>query len=164
MKEPIYLTGFMGVGKTTVGGVLAEKLGRKLIDLDQYIEKKDGREIPAIFQESGEEAFRLLELDAVRELRTEPHVIATGGGVVETSDVRMEMKTSGTVIFLEAPFDTLFQRIEGDETRPLTKEGQTALKERYERRLPLYQEADVIISTENRTPRETADEIIRFIR
>jgi shikimate dehydrogenase len=126
------LVGMPGCGKTRIGKRLAEKLGRVFIDTDAEIEKKAGRPIPEIFAADGEEAFRRLESEAVREAgKRSGAVIATGGGAVTRPENYRPLKQNGTVFFIERPLSLL--EVSG---RPLSLAG--GVEDMYARRLPLY--------------------------
>lgn len=158
---PIYLCGFMGCGKTTVGLVLAKKTGKQYLDLDDYIEKKEGMKIPEIFEKKGESYFRKLETKALKELGNINAVVATGGGAL-LSDVNSETaKNAGVVAFIDVPFDVCYERIKDDENRPIafnsTKEQ---LQERFDYRRPLYLKNSHFSVDGNGTPNTIALRII----
>ena len=130
----IYLTGFMGAGKTTVGRALASMLDWTFYDLDREIERIAKRSIPELFQ-SGENAFRATETEQLLSLLPENAVIATGGGCfIENSDW---MLNHGKVIYLHVPFMELVQRVGGDPNRPLWKNA----AELFEQRQNTYRKA-----------------------
>ena len=118
----VYLTGFMGAGKTTVGEALAEILGRPLVDLDAKIEAQEGETIAEIFLDKGETHFRQLESAALRSLDDRvAAVVATGGGVLSTPGNREWMVAHGTTVWLDVPFEVVLERLGAAdvETRPL---------------------------------------------
>lgn len=140
MQESICLIGFMGSGKTTVGRELAKKLGYEWLDLDVYIEEKAGMRIAQLFKEKGEAYFRSLEAACLKEvLSQKQHVISTGGGVIVTPE-NVECLKKQQTFFLDYSIETLYQRIKGDETRPLVS-GFDELKARLEGRKPFYEAA-----------------------
>lgn len=158
----ICLIGFMGSGKTTIGKALGNELHMKWIDLDQYIEEKEKRIISMIFKENGEAYFRVLEHDYLKALIHEEGIISTGGGIITTPENRQLLQKTIT-IYLEYPFETLYQRIEGDETRPLAT-SYNELKERFETRLSLYESASqVTIKCQDKSINEVVQEIITYI-
>lgn len=138
-NKPIFLCGFMGCGKSTVGRLLAKKMGVKCVDLDKYIEEKEGMSIPEIFDKKGEEYFRKAETKALAEFKDIGGIVATGGGTLLSEGNGKVAKDSGMVVFIDTFFNTCYERIKGDPNRPIaynsTKEQ---LKERYDRRRPLY--------------------------
>lgn len=135
----IYLCGFMGCGKTTVGKILAKKLGKKLVDLDWYIEDKEQMKIPEIFEKKGEPYFRQRESQALAELKSEGAIVATGGGALLSEGNGSIAMNSGLVIYIDTPFKDCYNRIKGDKNRPIAYNStMEQLKDRYYQRRPLY--------------------------
>ncbi|WP_332632344.1 shikimate kinase [Halalkalibacter flavus] len=148
MSHHYYITGFMGSGKTTIGQALAEKIGYRVIDTDQWIESKEHMSISEIFEKKGEAYFRELETQALKEIRGERTIITTGGGIVKKDRNREIMSSQGKVIYLQADLDELLRRLEGDETRPLLQQQEKdKVQKLYESRLDLYEQADIIVNT-----------------
>lgn len=147
----IFLVGLMGAGKTTVGKLLAKRLDKPFYDCDHEIQKRTGVNIPVIFEIEGETGFRQRESAMLKELaRLDDIVLATGGGAVLSKDNRDLLHRSGTVIYLRATVNDLWQRTRHDKNRPLlqTEEPLAKLNELYTQRDPLYQEvADIVIET-----------------
>jgi shikimate kinase len=145
----IFLVGLMGAGKTTVGRVLARRLGLPFVDSDQEIEARTGVSIPTIFEIEGEEGFRQREAQVIEELtQREALVLATGGGVVLDPANRAHLKAGGWVVYIDVPPEALYERIRNDRNRPLIQvENPLArLQELYAQRAPLYREvADFIV-------------------
>ena len=141
----------MGAGKSTVGKVLAKKLGRRFLDADHIIEDRCGVKIPVIFEMEGEEGFRKREAQVIRELTSEEDIVlATGGGAVLLPENRDALKNRGTVIYLHANPIELWHRTKGGEGRPLLRNGDAKkiLENLYTVRDPLYREiADHVIET-----------------
>ncbi len=154
----IFLTGFMGSGKTSVGRRLAERLGRVFVDLDERVYARSGASIREIFACAGERAFRVLEGDVLREtaLAGQEAVVATGGGTPVDPANRAVMKACGTIVYLEAEFATLKGRIPDDPERPLW--GESA-QELLQSRLASYRDADIVIATDNLTVAEVVDAV-----
>ncbi|TMW73776.1 shikimate kinase [Alteribacter natronophilus] len=150
----IYLTGFMGAGKTTAGKLLAKKTGLGFVDLDEFIVRQTGQAIPEIFKQTGEKGFRELETETLKSLKGKQAVVSTGGGAVETPDNLIFMKESGYTVFLDAPFEVLYERIRLDPNRPLVSLDQAELEKRYEKRREAYETADLTIQTKGLSPRE----------
>ena len=137
----IVLFGFMGCGKSTIGKELGRKTGRKTIDLDEYIEKREGKKISEIFALAGEETFRQMESFYSKELsQKEGMILCCGGGTVLKEENRQILEEKGQMVFLDASFSVCYERIK-DSNRPLvkskTKEELYAL---YKERNPQYLE------------------------
>lgn len=144
----IFLTGFMGSGKTTIGEKLAGELQYPLVDTDQFIEQREGTTIKELFKEYGEAYFRELETKALMNLTGDNLVVTTGGGMVIKSENRKLMKEKGTVFFLDCSLDEILKRTAGDMTRPLLNERpRHEVEQLLNERLPYYREADYIIDT-----------------
>ncbi|MEN9863937.1 MAG: hypothetical protein RL551_735 [Pseudomonadota bacterium] len=141
----------MGAGKSTVGKLLAKKLGRRFLDADHVIEDRCGVKIPVIFEMEGEDGFRKREAQAIKDITAEHDVIlATGGGAVLLPENRQFLSERGTVIYLHANPMELWHRTKGGEGRPLLKNGDAKkiLENLYAIRDPLYREiADYVIET-----------------
>ena len=157
----IALTGYMGAGKTTVGGIVADALGCAFIDLDDVIVKKDGKGIPEIFAQDGEEAFRKMEADClaktIKKYSSSTVVLALGGGTVTCPGAPELLQKNTVCIWLKASIETLAERAAGSE-RPLADEH---FAERYQAREPLYEAAaHIILDTDGVSSEEIADEII----
>ena len=166
-ERNIVLTGFMGSGKTSVGKLIAEKTGRAFIDTDDLIEQRAGKSIPRIFAEEGESAFRNLETEAVqRAAQTHARVIATGGGAVMRPQNRKALRKTGEIVFLDAPIEVIFQRIQNDGSRPLLEADNPLMKARalLEKRRPVYLQADMTVDTQRLTIEQTADKIVQALQ
>ncbi len=162
--QRIVLTGFMGSGKSTVGPLVAERLGWRFLDVDSVIEAEAGAPITEIFARYGEAAFRDREHATIARLASEPRlVLALGGGAIERSDTRdLLLNGPGTLlIHLEVTLATTLIRCGGTEaTRPVLAD-QANLARRFERRMPLYRMAHVTIAADAITPAEVADAVVR---
>lgn len=147
MKTRIFLLGFMGSGKTTLGRHLARFLKLSFIDTDDEIEIFAGKTIAAIFEEKGEHCFRKLEEIALKKIikSNDNSVIATGGGIILSEQNRKLMRSAGLRIFLYAPLEVIWQRIGKTTHRPLLKA--TNLATIYEQRMPYYMESDLVLDT-----------------
>ncbi|WP_297890063.1 shikimate kinase [Sulfurihydrogenibium sp.] len=157
----IYLVGFMGSGKSTVGKILAEKTGRKFIDIDKLIEEKEGRKIKDIFEKEGESHFRQLEKKQLEELlNTENYVISTGGGLGANPENMQKMKENGIVVWLDITLNTVLERCKNDEDRPLLKQPIEKIKQLFEERKKVYGLAPYRINVENKTPMQIVEEIL----
>jgi shikimate kinase len=141
----------MGAGKSTVGKLLAKKLGRRFLDADHVIEERCGVKIPVIFEMEGEDGFRKREAQAIKDITAEQDLIlATGGGAVLLPENRQYLSERGRVIYLHASPIELWHRTKGGEGRPLLRNGDVKkiLENLYAIRDPLYREiADHVIET-----------------
>ena len=159
----IVLTGFMGSGKSTVGPILAERLGWRFVDVDDVIEAEAGFTIAEIFANHGETAFRERERATIARLASgEKLVLALGGGAIESEETRsLLLNTPGTfVVNLEVELQTTLDRCGGTEsTRPVLADHAN-LKARYERRLPLYRMAHITACADILNPEEVAKMIL----
>ncbi|MBS1787330.1 MAG: shikimate kinase [Acidobacteria bacterium] len=161
-RSAIFLVGFMASGKTTVGAALAAKLDRRFIDLDELIVAKAGCSIAELIAREGEEQFRQLETETLREAAMgETAIIAPGGGAITRDENREVMKQFGLTVWIDAPFALCWQRIKQDAVvRPLAA-TESAARERYEQRLPLYQQASVRIPiAQSQSPNDIAETIL----
>ena len=155
----IVLVGFMGAGKTTVGHLIAERLGLPFTDSDEAIEQRAGRSIPQIFAEDGEPAFRALEHQVIAELLDGPAlVLALGGGAAEHPGTRDRLARA-QVVYLQVGYEQAMQRVGGDAGRPLLARPDLAAT--YQRRLPRYAEiATLTVSTDGRHPESISEDIL----
>ncbi len=144
----VFLTGFMGAGKTTIGQALSVDLSLSLFDTDDLIEKALNKTINQIFAEEGELAFRNYEERILEKVSGKSVIITTGGGVVTRQSNRQTMKQNGIVIYLHSDPMTILERLKNDESRPLLKSNnQEQVIELFEARLPYYLEADYVVNT-----------------
>ncbi|MDR0918950.1 MAG: shikimate kinase [Oscillospiraceae bacterium] len=143
MKKNIYLTGFMGCGKTTIGNYLSKKIGRDFLDLDNFIVQKENRSIENIFETDGEEYFRKAETDYLKEISTlstkRDRVIGLGGGTILSDKNAGICKKNGVIIFLELSFEQSYERIKYSRRPLVMNNSKAALEEIYNKRLPVYQ-------------------------
>jgi shikimate kinase len=152
----IYLTGFMGAGKTMVGRVLAQKLGCEFVDLDYQIEHTSGESIESIFETRGESEFRKRESEILRSINKDPAIISTGGGCfIYNSEW---MLNNGKVVYLKVPFDTLVTRIGAETSRPLWRNA----KQLYDDRELIYETAHLQVDG-TREVEQVANEIYKIL-
>lgn len=163
-KESIFLIGPMGAGKSTVGRLLANRLGYKFVDSDHNIEDKTGATIPMIFDIEGEVGFRLREKASIDELTQLPEaVLATGGGVILDEENRKNLRSRGFVVYLKSSAEALFHRTRHDKNRPLLQADNPAkvLADILKAREPFYIEvADLVIETETLSAYKVVKQII----
>lgn len=158
----IVLCGMMGSGKTTVARALENIYGFSVVDTDEIIVRRHG-EINAIFRDLGEQAFRDIESQTVKEVSAlDGYVISLGGGVVLRRSNVEELKKNGKIFYLRTRAETVIARVKGDSSRPLL---QGNLEERVHAilkdRSKVYEEAaDVVIDTDDKSPEEIADIIV----
>jgi shikimate kinase len=146
----IYLVGFMGAGKTTIGRALARRLSWPFVDLDHEIEQRAGMSVAELIRARGERAFRAAEHEALERVAEGPRaVIATGGGAFCRAENLELMKRTGTCVWLDPPVEVLFERVErSGRTRPLFGDRETAAALLAARR-PWYEQAHLRIETAN---------------
>lgn len=143
----IALCGFMGAGKTVVGKELAKIMGRKFVDTDEMIEEETGVSIPAIFASRGEEYFRDLEFGICKKAaELKNTVISTGGGAMTFERNVEAIKRGSKVVFLDASFDVICERVGDASSRPLFKDRESAKKLYDERREKYIAAADHVVS------------------
>lgn len=144
----IFLVGMMGAGKTTLGRALAQRLQLEFVDTDKVLVERTGVPVATIFEIEGEDGFRRREADILEELSARNGcVIATGGGAILLEANRLLMRRRGTVVYLRARLDNLWERTRHDGSRPLlaTSDPRATLSELLEKRDPLYRDAAHIV-------------------
>ena len=163
-NDPVFLIGFMGAGKTTVGRLLAEMIGFRFLDLDEMVEASAGKAVQSIFAELGESEFRRLEKEALERIRDAKRtVIALGGGAYISEENRAIIDQIGESVWLDCPLDVCLVRVEGDRSRPLLTSG-IDLGSLYALRRAAYEKASIVVQTEGKTPEEIAREIVESLR
>lgn len=171
-NQRIYLTGFMGSGKSTIGPILANTLGYDFADVDKAIERQVGKTVKEIFQDYGEEYFRKLERALIEDLRTKDHiVISLGGGTIADPVNFPVIRESGILVYLRTAPDQLFKRLQNKTDRPVLVDmagdrlDEDVLRQRiqelYTRREHFYQQADIVIPTDEHRVGITVDEIVK---
>lgn len=164
----IFLIGPMGAGKTSVGRFLAKRLHKHFYDSDEEIEKKTGASLSWIFDLEGLAGYRQREMRVIDEFSNmENIVLSTGGGCVETKEVREYLKERGTVVYMEVSLQTQLRRLEYDKKRPLLQgdNPKEVLIQLWEKREPYYEEiADFIIGTDKRSIRSVCDDILAWVK
>ena len=151
MKKNITLIGMPGVGKSTIGVVLAKVLGYQFLDSDLLIQKQEGRKLHQIISQEGNEGFKIIENRVNASIQAEETVIATGGSVIYCPESMEHLKSIGTVVYLKLSLEPLSKRLGNLKGRGvLLKEGQT-LEDLYRERTPLYEKyADLVIDEEGK--------------
>jgi len=161
---PIFIIGFMGAGKTTVGRELARHLGYRFIDLDEQIVEKIGKSIREIFSELGEAEFRKLESAAIHSCSDlDRSVVALGGGAYVKDENRMLVRAIGKSVWLDCPFETCLERISGDKSRPLLSNVDD-MKVLFDQRRSAYAQADYRVQTSSLSTESLVVEIITLLQ
>jgi len=166
----IYLIGFMGSGKSTVGPLLAKKIKRVFLDTDEWIENETGLKINEIFTKKGEKWFREKESECIAMVsKMTEMVVSVGGGAVLKPENWLKLKCSGIAIYLKCKPETIIKRIEEDKTRPLIAGNPAQKLDRIKKLLierePFYEMADIIIDTSDHdSPEILADRIISRLK
>lgn len=160
----IVLCGFMGAGKTVVGKELAKIMGRKFVDTDEMIERSQGMAIKAIFTVRGEEYFRELEYEECKKISEMKNcVVSTGGGALTFERNVKALKEGGKIVFLDADFETICDRIGDASSRPLFQNKEQALELFNERRAKYLAAADITVDG-NLSARKIALTIAQMFR
>jgi shikimate kinase len=164
--QNIFLIGLMGSGKTTIGQLLAKRLGRPFFDSDHELEARTGVSVATIFEIEGEPAFRAREAQIINELtRLHPIILGTGGGAILNSATREVLHTRGIVIYLHSTPETSFERVRRNRDRPLlmVTDPLARLRQLYEVRHPLYREtAHFVVESYRDRPSAVVAEIVHL--
>ncbi len=164
MNGNIFLIGFMGAGKSTVARKLRDEYGKQLIEMDEKIEEQEGKKISEIFAENGEEYFRKLETDLLTSLENKTDVVVSCGGGAAMRQCNVDaMRRSGTIVYLSAQPETIYDRIKNTHTRPLLEGNMNVayISQLIEKRLPAYlAAADVTIVCDEKSSAQVAEEIM----
>ncbi|MBD8925486.1 MAG: shikimate kinase [[Eubacterium] rectale] len=161
MKDNIVLIGMPGVGKSTVGVILAKMIGYQFTDADLLIQKQEGKLLHEIIAENGTDGFIEIEERVNASIEASHTIIATGGSVVYGKKAMEHLSRIGTVVYLKVPYDTLEKRLEDIKGRGVVlKEGQT-LRTLYDERTPLYEKyADIEISEDGLNVEQTVEKLL----
>ncbi len=174
-KQIIYLTGFMGAGKSTIGPILANTLGWDFYDLDKVIENKYGQKIRDIFEQSGEDFFRRIETEELTTLSKRRRIVVSlGGGTIANENNFLILKNTGRIIYLKASPEIVSARLLHKRDRPSLKVNEredfsreeflSRIKSLYDARKEYYEQADLIIDTDKSSVGRTVDKIADIIR
>ncbi len=164
IKQPVFLCGMMGSGKSTIGKQLGVELGATFKDMDDLIELKMNMSIPEIFEKLGEESFREAEKNLlIEESQRNDGVLALGGGSLQNQNLVDHVKLQGWLIFLDTPLTTLVERLRRSQNRPMIDNTTSGLENRLNRlleeRLPLYSQAHIKIKTDGLSIKEIVTNI-----
>ena len=167
MKKNIYLTGFMGTGKSTVGKQLAKATGKKFIDTDREIEKKFSMSVNSIFDKKGESFFRQEEKKLVEELSKKSNmVISTGGGTIVDSENFEKLKSTGIMICLCTEKEELITRLKRTNKRPYLRGGniEEKINKILAEREEVFNKIKIRVNTTNMTPREVVNKLLSLLK
>ena len=164
----VFLVGFMGAGKSSVGRALSVRLGWDFEDLDERIQAREGRNIGQIFRESGEAEFRRAEADALRELvgelRDSPRVVGLGGGAfVQPENAALLAQMQAPIVFLDASVDELFRRCEQEKVERPLRQDQKRFRDLYEARRPHYTIGTQRVETTGKSVDAVAAEVAQLL-
>ena len=163
MTTRIFLVGFMGAGKTTIGRLLADKLNWSFVDLDAEVERSEGASVAEIFASRGEDWFRSAESECLKVVSApRRRVVSLGGGTYVNPRNRALVDSLGLSVYLEAPLDVLLERIGRSTHRPLASD-KGRLERLFEERLSAYRMAGATIETAHRSPGEIVLEIMEVV-
>ena len=160
----VALIGFMGSGKTTVGRLVAARLGYAFLDLDERIQARRGLSVQQIFQSAGEEAFRELESFALRELGSRRRVVVAAGGGAPVREANRWFFRESRTFYLEISFAEFLRRTASSPNRPLRGRPEAELQALFDGRLPVYRELGDTVVSEGRVPAQVAAEILERLR
>ncbi len=174
-KKLVYLAGFMGSGKSTIGPILANTLGFEYVDVDKMIEQQAGKRITEIFDEVGEQGFRSIEKRALQDVADRDNtVIALGGGTIANEENFRLIHESGIIVYLQLSPEEILKRVRHKTDRPMLKdehgevlseaEMQKRIEELLRRRHQFYARADVVVPTDRQRVGNTIDEIVHKLR
>ncbi|MBI4480708.1 MAG: shikimate kinase [Acidobacteria bacterium] len=164
-SRTLFLVGFMGCGKTTVGKLLAQRMAWKFVDLDLLIEEAEGTTVAEIFARAGEPAFRRREQELLRRILLETpqaggRVVALGGGTfAQPANLELLQRAQAVTIWLECPVEQLLMRCALMSNRPLFRD-EASFRKLYEERLPFYRQANFTVQTGPADPREVVRQIL----
>ncbi len=162
-RGSLFITGFMGAGKTTIARYLSSRMGLPWMDIDSHIQKQENCTIAELFRKQGEDRFRHLERQAVANIK-QPHIVSLGGGAFLQSGIREIISQSGISIFLDVPFELLWTRVSGQKKRPLVQ-SYGELKLLYQKRYFYYLLSDFTCHIDALSfPVHTVNHILNFTR
>jgi shikimate kinase len=175
IRKLIYLAGFMGSGKSTIGPILANTLGYTFVDVDRQIEQETGKSVASIFKEDGESGFRAIEHTILERVSgMDEIVVSLGGGTVAHEDNFRLIRSGGVMVYLQLSPEEAMRRMKHKTDRPLLqdKEGNPLPEQVMEQRIrellvareKFYNRADIIVPTELQNVGRTVDEIVKKLR
>jgi shikimate kinase len=176
VKKIIFLVGFMGSGKSTIGPILANTIGYNFVDLDIAIELLEGKRINEIFSEHGEQYFRSIERKVLEEIAAsaDKTIISLGGGTLANEAALAYVKSTGIVVYLKVNEDQIYKRLHAKGDRPMLRDDNGTLlngaplmakiRTLLDRRTPFYERADIIMHTDDKKIGMTIDELTKQLR
>lgn len=164
----VFLTGYMGAGKSTIGRKLAFRMKYRFTDTDKALEKKFKKNMSRIFAEDGESVFRKEEEALIEKLARRHHyIVSVGGGTLTRTETFYTAQRAGLLVYLKAPVELLFERaIFSQKDRPLLNDpdAEQEFKSRFKKREPYYVRSDVTVETADRTTEEVVEEIVAWLK
>lgn len=168
LPQRIFLTGFMGAGKSTIGKILAKRIGFRFYDTDQLVVKGFKKPASRIFEENGESAFRKAEILVLQELlRRTRVVVSTGGGTLVRDEPFQLVRNTGLLVYLRAPVADLYERVifsPKDRPQVDVPEEEAVFHAYFEERRHYYEQADLTVDTSNRKPEDVVRDILQGLR
>lgn len=159
----LYLVGFMGAGKTTVGAAAAERLHRPFIDLDEWIARQAGVDIPMLFSREGEKGFRRREREALLAMENQEALVATGGGILTYEGNQKIMEKGGVIVCLNRPIQVILDELDV-ACRPMAAGGREQTLTLFEKRRPLYAQSTRYQIANHGEPEEAVEAVILVAR
>jgi shikimate kinase len=165
-NDSIVLIGMAGVGKSTVGALVARALQYDFTDVDEYIWQKDGKTVQQVIDEGGDQALLKLEKERVLELNLKRRVLAPGGSIIYHPDLMDYLKKNTTLVYLEDCYENIEARVKGDmHTRGIVGLKTRSLKQIYNERQPLYRQyADITIPCDSKSWEQIAEEVLKLLK
>jgi shikimate kinase len=175
-KRIIFLIGFMGSGKSTIGPILANTMGYSFVDLDAAIELREGKKINEIFSEHGEQFFRSIERTLLEEIASsaDKTIISLGGGTIANDDALRYVKATGIVVYLKITEEHIYKRLHTKGDRPMLRDDNgnllngeplmAKIRSLLDKRTPYYDQADIIMHTDDKKIGMTIDELTKQLR
>ena len=176
IKRIIFLVGFMGSGKSTIGPILANTIGYNFVDLDIAIEHREAKKINEIFSENGEQYFRSIERTLLEEIAAsaDKTIISLGGGTLANEEILAYVKSTGIVVYLKVNEDQIYKRLHAKGDRPMLRDENgnllngeplmVKIRTLLERRSPYYERADIIMHTDDKKIGMTIDDLTKQLR
>lgn len=164
MRDNLVLIGMPGAGKSTIGVLLAKRLGFDFLDTDILIQNQEGKTLQEIVDSQGSVRFRQIEEQVLSGLRARRSVIATGGSAVYSTKAMLNLGVNGSIVYLDCPLPVVEQRVNNHDTRGLAREPGQTLEDLFRERVPLYRKyADITINIHDEQPEQVVEQVIRSL-